>query len=501
MATTTVSASLRRRVPTVDVYNNFFGTVRRIGQDRIPVLNDAFTKFGIRFQIVTNADGLNVVQAKGVLVNGRDVAKRATTRIHIRDYQARLQQYAQAIADESKSLKSSKLVILSDESLKNFVAGVKSWPEVIEVGLPGETMETAQPKFVVPANAIMSVRFWPTIVEEQRNNGRDIYTIPRHATAGSAYEWGLTPPILFTFYPDRIKGEVFGHPHLYTGSGKLCNGTAKFEHGNPFQVVPMLRDWYLGHTVNDYAEHSWAELARQWWSANGKAFMESQGTQAKVLLAPSQRRKAEEVAPLPQSVIDRVLSAPTGKVREAATTQVRFVLTAKDHRCTICGLPGRVEMHEGRYRTKVCGCCAVSDSAFQLIHEPVAPLADYSRLATERLRNYGDVCTVPQCGDPFCKEPEHNTGLHGVAASYKIVNGTSLTSFATACGNHAGRILTLRDRAIQGQPLQVTPDERMYEEAQATQDPIELSYAELIQRMRVDLGWTATEGATVAVAE
>ena len=211
-----------------------------------------------------------------------------------------------------------KVVSILPEAIKRFGSTLKGWPEICEVGEAGERMETVPTPLVLSAGAYYGVRFWPVLFTVVVS-GRPV--------------WAITPPTPFDLSSSGIRSLGEGHPHVYLHGG-LCAGDAKLPHGNPFQLVHVLREWYVGYNRNSLANTEWVSMSKQWWRANAKVFFKVYDTSARVIKAPWRGAEASLVAPLTRELVsdflecDRwVLGTVDKRLREAVEDEklLRFI--------------------------------------------------------------------------------------------------------------------------------------------------------------------------------
>ena len=246
------------------------------------------TRLDLPFAFETRGEW-RIIRPKGYVLNSAAIAQYGERRRE-RDIQQGKLRDTQAYIDElNGGLRDRpRFIVLSEDMVKRFVGTVAQRDDIVEAGVAGEVLSSTPPRFEVQQDAVMALRLQPVRF--------------RKFVMGREF-WAITPPMPFTLHVDRIMAQATGHPHVYPDKLTLCVGDARFDYGNPFQVVDMLREWYVGYAPKDVADKDWVRHSKMWWRANGEEWLARED--ARLIEAPNDEREKSEVSVLSPLDLER----------------------------------------------------------------------------------------------------------------------------------------------------------------------------------------------------
>ena len=260
-------------------------------------------KWGLHFTFEKRDEWLTI-KPDGIPLNVAAIVQWRGDKMQMDSLRAQAQELEQRMGEVRERLgaRHPSFQVLEPAFVERFVTTLDQWDEVLESGMAGKELDYIAPRFTVPQDAQMAVRLQPVRL--------------RKWISGKEF-WAITPPMPFTLHPDHVLAQNVGHPHVYPDIGKLCVGDAKFDYGNPFNVMGVLREWYVGYNPKDVADKDWLQHSRMWWQANGALFLEKG---ALVIEAPDRERERSALNVLSAEDVKRFCSVK-GWVAEKAQAE------------------------------------------------------------------------------------------------------------------------------------------------------------------------------------
>jgi hypothetical protein len=174
--------------------------------------------------------GTAYVEPLRQMLNKAEVERRRQTRMGVAEARRRVTQMVQ----QWEALKAVRAQYVPVELLEALADDVSTWPEVIQVVKPGQSIELAGSRHLAIASISgIIVQFWPVFYD-------DVEGVR-----------GLTAPMAFSVEVDGAVRWVGGygdsaHPHAYENAGEVCHGEAHFEGAGIARALGDLRNWWVG---------------------------------------------------------------------------------------------------------------------------------------------------------------------------------------------------------------------------------------------------------------